>query len=90
MINLTHSDILNIEVYKGLIKTINNDIQDVKNSNGDPHYKAKIIFKLTQDRSNLIQNARKNYPQINWVSEAIQLNKKRVDKETLFKNIIAN
>jgi hypothetical protein len=68
---LTKSDLANIEAYKQLLTMLNNDIENAKNSMNTPQEKAHLVFLLSQQRSDLIQNARKNYPAINWVLEAI-------------------
>lgn len=80
------SDLLNIEAYKQLLNTLNNDIEDVKKGMNTPQEKAHLIFTLSQQRSNLIANARKNYPEINWIQETIKLNNeiKKVKTKVLF------
>lgn len=87
MENYNKSDLLNIETYKQLLKTLNNDIEDVKNSYNTPQEKAHLIFVLSQQRGDLIANAKKNYPRINWVEIAIQLktDTKKIKTEVLFK-----
>jgi hypothetical protein len=68
---LTKSGLANIEAYKQLLNMLNNDIETAKNSMNTPQEKAHLVFNLSQQRSDLIQNAKKNYPAINWVLEAI-------------------
>jgi hypothetical protein len=84
---LTKSDLANIEAYKQLLTMLNNDIETAKNSMNTPQEKAHLVFNLSQQRSNLIQNARKNYPDINWVREAINLNSdvKKFKDKVIFK-----
>jgi hypothetical protein len=84
---LTKSDLANIEAYKQLLTMLNNDIENAKNSMNTPQEKAHLVFLLSQQRSDLIQNARKNYPDINWVREAINLNSdvKKIKDKVIFK-----
>jgi len=84
---LSKSDLANIEAYKQLLNMFNNDIEDAKNSMNTPHEKAHLVFLLSQQRSNLIQNAKKNYPLINWVQETIKLNKdvRKIKQGIVFK-----
>ena len=84
---LNKSDLANIEAYKQLLNMFNNDIEDAKNSMNTPQEKAHLVFLLSQQRSDLIQNARKNYPDINWVREAINLNSdvKKFKDKVIFK-----
>jgi len=84
---LNKSDLANIEAYKQLLNMFNNDIEDAKNSMNTTHEKAHLVFLLSQQRSDLIQNAKKNYPDINWVREAINLNGdiKKIKDKVIFK-----
>ena len=84
---LNKSDLANIEAYKQLLNMFNNDIEDAKNSMNTPHEKAHLVFLLSQQRSDLIQNAKKNYPNVNWVREAINLNSdvKKFKDKVIFK-----
>jgi hypothetical protein len=68
---LTKSDLANIEAYKQLLTMLNNDIENAKTGLNTPQEKAHLVFNLSQQRSDLIQSAKKNYPAINWVLEAI-------------------
>lgn len=63
---LTHSDELNIQVFKNLIASQNKDIEEVKKGNATESEKAIQIFASSNQRAHLIQNATKNYPHINW------------------------
>lgn len=71
MKNLTKSDLINIDTFKGLLKMLSNDIKEAKGSNAAPEVKAQNVFKLSVQRSQLINNAASNYPQINWIDETI-------------------
>jgi len=84
---LTKSDLANIEAYKQLLTMLNNDIENAKNSMNTPQEKAHLVFLLSQQRSDLIQNAKKNYPTVNWVREAINLNSdiKKIKDKVIFK-----
>jgi hypothetical protein len=84
---LNKSDLANIEAYKQLLNMFNNDIEDAKNSMNTPQEKAHLVFLLSQQRSDLIQNAKKNYPNVNWVREAINLNNdvKKIKDRVIFK-----
>lgn len=68
MKNLTYSDQVNIEAFKQLLKMLSNDIKEAKQGNTPPNEKAHNVFKLSIQRADLLQNAQKNYPQINWIN----------------------
>lgn len=72
MKQLSKSDILNIETYKGLLAMLQNDIVYIKGGTATPKQKANLLMEVSRQRSKLIQNATANYPHINWVSEAIE------------------
>lgn len=80
------SDLANIEAYKELLNMFNKDIEQAKTGLNPPHEKAHLIFNLSRQRSDLIQNAKKNYPLINWVQETIKLNKdiKKIKDKVIF------
>lgn len=65
------SDLINIETFKQLLKMLSNDIKDAKQNNTPPNEKAKIVFSLSIQRADLLQNAQKNYPQINWIDKTL-------------------
>jgi len=71
MKNYTKSDQINIEAFKSLIKLVNNDIMDVKCISSANSERAKQIFKLYQQKSNLIENAKSHYPEIDWLTIAV-------------------
>lgn len=71
MKNLTKSDLLNIEAFKGLINMVSNDIKDVKNSKATTGDKAAKIMQLYRQRIQLISQASEKYSHINWLDEAI-------------------
>ena len=84
---LNKSDLANIEAYKQLLNMLNNDIEQAKTGLNLPHEKAHLIFLLSQQRSDLIQNAKKNYPNVNWIQETIKLNKdvRKIKQDVIFK-----
>ena len=84
---LNKSDLANIEAYKQLLNMLNNDIEQAKTGLNTPQEKAHLIFLLSQQRSDLIQNAKKNYPNVNWIQETIKLNKdvKKIKQDVIFK-----
>lgn len=84
---LSKSDLANIEAYKELLTMLNNDIETAKNSMNTAQEKAHLVFSLSQQRSDLIQKARKNYPEINWVRIAIDSNSdiKNIKDKVIFK-----
>lgn len=88
MKQLTKSDLINIETFKGLLKMLDNDIKDVKQSTLIPQLKASKVFLLTIQRSNLISNAASNYPQINWIDEVVGLRNGVINREMKFNNIV--
>lgn len=71
MKNLTKSDLINIEAFKGLIQMVSNDIKDVKASTAAPSEKANKIMKLYRQRIQLINQANDKYSHINWLEESI-------------------
>lgn len=83
---LNKSDLANIEAYRELLNMLNNDIEQAKTGLNTPQEKAHLIFLLSQQRSDLIQNAKKNYPNINWIQETIKLNKdvKKIKDKVIF------
>lgn len=84
---LNKSDLANIEAYKQLLNMFNNDIEQAKTGLNTPQEKAHLIFLLSQQRSDLIQNAKKNYPNVNWIQETIKLNKdvRKIKQDVIFK-----
>ena len=70
MKNLTKSDLINIEAFKGLLNMLANDIKQAKGDKPPPEVKARLVFKLSIQRSQLMNNAASNYPQINWIDFA--------------------
>ena len=72
MKNYTKSDQVNIEAFKSLIKLVNNDILAVKcDSSSANSERAKRIFELYRQKSALIANAKKHYPDIDWITIAV-------------------
>lgn len=71
MAQLTKSDELNIETYKGLLAMLQNDIVYIKGGTATAKQKANLLMEVTRQRSKLIENATANYPHINWINEAI-------------------
>ncbi len=68
---LTNSDQINIDTFKGLLNMLSNDIKDAKQGNTPQNVKADLVFKLSKQRANLLQNAKDNYPHINWITETL-------------------
>lgn len=87
MKELTYGDQINIEVFKQIIKCLNNDIEDVKKSSATQSRKTIAIFKLSQARADLILNAKKNYPEINWL-DFLRNSAIKIDREIVFDAII--
>lgn len=87
MKNYTKSDQVNIEAFKALIKLVNNDIREVKEGSSAPCERAKQIFKLYQRKSNLIENAKQQYPEIDWITIAVGREPEH-DKRTLVKVLV--
>lgn len=71
MKNLSHSDLINIDAFKSILRMITNDIEDLKTSKLPIEERNNMLFELSNTRSNVIKNARKSYPDINWVTEII-------------------
>lgn len=69
--NLTKSDLINIEALKSSLKMINNDIKEVKQGDKTPEEKMKYLMLLHRQRAQLITAGNKNYSHINWIDEAI-------------------
>lgn len=89
MKELTHSDQINIETYKQLIKSLNNDLEDVKKGTATQSQKIIMIFKLSQQRADLILNAKLNYPDIKW-TEFLNTCTIKLDKNIAFNAIKKN
>lgn len=69
--DVNNSDEVNILTFKQLIKSVSNDITDLKSSAAAPSKKIDILIKLTKQRIHLVENAIKNYPAIDWITEAL-------------------
>jgi hypothetical protein len=76
MKTLTKSDEANISAFKALINMLGNDIKDIKAGQGqfkgmNSYEKANQLFDVHRRRAELIANASKNYPHVNFISECI-------------------
>ena len=85
---LTYSDNINIEAFKQLIRCLGNDIEDAKASKAANTEKIISIFKLSQQRADLVLNASRSYPQIKWTEFVVNC-KVKIDREVMY-GVIAN
>jgi len=89
MKELTYSDQINIDTFKQIIRCLGNDIEDVKKGKTAPSQKIIMIFKLSQQRADLLLNAKKNYPNIKW-TEFVKNSSIVIDREIAYNAIKEN
>lgn len=86
MKELTKSDQINIDTFKQLIKCLGNDLEDVKKGTATISQKTIMIFRISQQRADLIQNAKLNYPHIKW-TEFITNSCIKIDRDIAYNAI---
>ena len=69
----TKGDLANISAFKALINMLSNDIEDVKKSNKPASQKLDEVWEISRRRIDLIANATKHYPEVNFISECVGL-----------------